>query len=242
MIRLPQEEITCVSLRRTCKPLLSFHRYEKHLSRAVGNHVSGNQCRCWEEHVDSTQKWRINVTSHWSNQRGNRWEKYSYLDSLNKILTVSQYRSNIFRWIISSILRTRLLAVSTKWRTAFLIISNMLWWDWIWFSHEIMFLHLCPFNGYMIHNPMHRLETAYKWLPNQISGFLKGLQACVEGLDYKSYDYSLMQIMVSISLLYRAPFDAVITYGTAFMLRDTKTFWAFGTWHFLTQLFTYVHF
>lgn len=41
-----------------------------------------------------------------------------------------------------------------------------------------------------------------------------------------------MQIMVSVSLLYRAPFDALITYTTAFVLSDTKTFWAFGTKQF----------
>ena len=41
-----------------------------------------------------------------------------------------------------------------------------------------------------------------------------------------------MQIMVSVSFLYRAPFDALITYTTAFWLPDTKTFWAFGTQQF----------
>lgn len=47
-----------------------------------------------------------------------------------------------------------------------------------------------------------------------------------------------MLIMVSVSLLYRAPFDALITYTTVFVLPDIETFWAFGTQHFITYQFS----
>ncbi len=47
-----------------------------------------------------------------------------------------------------------------------------------------------------------------------------------------------MLIMVSVSLLYRAPFDALITYMTVFVLPDTKTFWAFGAQHFIRYQFS----
>lgn len=40
--------------------------------------------------------------------------------------------------------------------------------------------------------------------------------------------------MVSVRLLYRAPFDALITNITALLVPDTKTFWAFGTQNFIT--------
>lgn len=38
--------------------------------------------------------------------------------------------------------------------------------------------------------------------------------------------------------MYRAPFDALITYMTVFVLPDTKTFWIFGTQHFITFQFS----
>lgn len=47
-----------------------------------------------------------------------------------------------------------------------------------------------------------------------------------------------MLIMVSVSLLYRAPFDALIAYMAVFVLPDTKTFGAFGAQHFMANVFS----
>lgn len=47
-----------------------------------------------------------------------------------------------------------------------------------------------------------------------------------------------MLIMVSISMLYRAPFDALLTCTTVFVLPDTQTFWAFGAQHFIMYQFS----
>ncbi len=47
-----------------------------------------------------------------------------------------------------------------------------------------------------------------------------------------------MLIMVSVSLLYRAPFDALITHTTVLVLPDMETFWTFGTQHFITYQFS----